>query len=372
MEKPVIGIIGGKGKMGKYFTEFFERNGYSVIISDKQTKLTNRQVAKKADVVIISVPIDKTEEVIREVAPHIKKSGLLMDLTSFKVFPMEAMKKTKASYLGCHPLFGPTAPIEGQLAILCPGKGKKWFNWLKDLLAKNKVIVRELPAKKHDEFMAYIQALTHFSDIALVDALRKSKIPIQKFISYESPVYRLELDMIGRILNQDPNLYANIQIQNPSSSKVIKSFIKSCEELAKTIDQKNIKGNTDIFKKCAKYLDGFCKTAMEESDKLLSYLNLIPELPTTSDKPKGDIAVLGPKNTYSDMALKNYRPKIKPDYVSSIAEVFELIKKGKVKEGLVPIENSLTGSVRETLDELYHNNIWIEKVISQPIHLALV
>lgn len=373
MKKPIIGIIGGRGAMGKYFASFFERNGYKVIISDRRTTLSNKQLAKKADVVIISVPIDKTEEVISEVVPHMKKSGLLMDFTSFKTFPMKAMNKAKASYLGCHPLFGPTAPIEGQLVILCSGRGKKWFNWWKDLLIKNKVIVKELTAKKHDELMAYVQALTHFSDIALVDTLRKSGIPIREFLGYESPVYRLEMDMMGRILAQDPNLYANIQIKNPLSSKVVNNFIKSCQDLGKTIEKSDVKGNINYFKKCAKYLGDFCETAMNESDRVLNYLNISPEKTDVQDKKiKYDIAVLGPKNTYSDMAVKKYNPKAKIYYTSSIHQVFDRVIRGKEREGFVPIENSLTGSVRETLDELYNNNVWIEKVVAQPIHLSLV
>jgi len=282
------------------------------------------------------------------------------------------MKKTKASYLGCHPLFGPTIPIDGQLVIMCPGRGKKWFNWFKNLLTENRIIVRELSARKHDELMAYIQVLTHFSDIALVDTLKKSGIPISKFTSFQSPIYRLELDMMGRILNQDPGLYANIQIGNPISSKVVRSFIKSCEDLAKTIDNKNVSENIKYFKKCSKYLGDYCKTAMKESDRLMSYLNIETPKPIKNKKIKYDIAVLGPRNTYSDIAVSNYAPKAKVQYGSSINEVFELVQKGKVKEGLVPIENSTTGSVRETLDELYNFDVWTQKVIPQPIHLALV
>ena len=37
-----IGIIGGKGLMGKFFAEFFKHKGFTVLISDKNTKLTNR------------------------------------------------------------------------------------------------------------------------------------------------------------------------------------------------------------------------------------------------------------------------------------------------------------------------------------------
>ena len=373
--KKIIGIIGGKGLMGNYFREFFERNDYEVIISDKKTKLTNKQLAKKADVVIVSVPIDVTEKVIGEVAPFIKKSGLLMDLTSLKVLPMKAMKKTKASYLGCHPIFGPTANIEGQLIVLCPGRGNKWLNWLKEILQKNKVIVKELTAKKHDTLMAYVQALTHFSDIALADTLRKSDIPIKEMITYQSPVYRLELDMMGRILNQNPNLYANIQIDNPLSKKVMEDFVESCKKLTDIVSKKSVKDFVKYFNSGKKYLGKFTDQAMMESDRLIKEM-LGSGLPSTEPPEdmykKYDLAVLGPKNTYSDFAAKKYNPKSRIWYTSSINEIFSFVRDGKIKYGFVPIENNLTGSVRETLDELFEEDVWIEKMTSLPIDLSLI
>lgn len=375
MKKIVIGIIGGKGQMGKYFAEFFERNDFEVIVSDKRTKLTNRDVAKKADVVIVSVPIHKTKEVIKEVAPLVKKTGLLMDLTSLKVFPVDAMKETKASYLGCHPLFGPSNPMQGQLVIMCPGKGAKWFGWLRGIFERNKVVVKELTAKKHDTLMSYVQALTHFSDIALADTLRKSDIPIKEMVSYQSPVYRLELDMMGRILNQDPNLYANIQIENPLSKKVMEDFIKSCKKLTDIVSKKSTNEFVKYFNSNKKYLGKFTERAMIESDRLIKEMlgSGVPSAEPPKDLySKYDLAVLGPKNTYSDNAAKKFNPKAKIWYTSSINEIFALVRKGKIKYGFVPIENSLTGSVRETLDELYEEDVWIEKMASLPIHLALI
>ncbi|MBU0727906.1 prephenate dehydratase [Patescibacteria group bacterium] len=375
MSNKVIGIIGGRGAMGKYFADFFESNGYEVIISDKKTSLTNKQLAKKADVVIISVPIDKTEKVIKEIAPLIKKSGLLMDLTSLKEFPMKAMKATKASHLGCHPLFGPSNPIQGQLVIMCPGKGSKWFDWLKNLFEKNKVIVKTLTTKKHDTLMSYVQALTHFSDIALADTLRKSGIPIKEMVTYQSPVYRLELDMMGRILNQDPNLYANIQIDNPLSKKVMQDFIESCKKLTEIVTKKDNKSFVKYFNSASKYLGSFTEQAMIESDRLIKEMlgSGMPSAEPPKDLVKKyDLAVLGPRDTYSDIAARKFKPKARIWYTSSINEIFALVRDGKIKYGFVPIENSLTGSVREALDELFEEDVWIEQMTSLPIHLALI
>lgn len=375
MKNPVIGIIGGRGKMGNYFADFFERNKYEVLISDQRTELNNKEVAKKADVVIVSVPIDRTEEVIKEVAPHVKKSGLLMDLTSVKAMPMENMERTKASYLGCHPLFGPTASIYGQIVILCPGRGKTWHRWLKNLLTDNGALVRELTPQKHDELMAYIQTLTHFSHIALANTLRKSGIPIKEFIRYPSPVYMMELYMMGRILNQDPKLYASIQLSNPANIKAVGSYLRSCRQLAETIERKKFSDNVNFFKKNADYLGHFSTLAMDESDQLLKYLKLPREsrLFKHNIKPKAsDIAILGPVNSFSDIALKRFRQNENPWYAASITEVFELVVSGKVKAGLIPLENSATGYVRESLDDLYENNVHIEEVTGLPIQLAMV
>ena len=374
MSKPLIGIIGGKGKMGGYFSDFFKRNGHEVISSDVGTTLTNKQLAQKADVVIISVPIDRAEEVISEVAPLVKKSGLLMDLTSIKMSPMESLKKTKASYIGCHPLFGPTAGIHGQTFIICPGRGKLWELWLTRILESNGVIVRELSAQKHDEFMSYIQTLTHFSHIAFADALRKSGIPIKDFIKYPSPVYMLELYMMGRILNQDPKLYANIQIANPMNVRAVESYLKSCRQLAETIEKKKFGDNVNFFKKNSDYLGHFGRIAMDESDRLLRHLKLPQKsrLFRSDLKPTfTDIAILGPQNTYSDLALRKFDKKANPWYTLSIPEVFELVAGKKVHAGLVPIENSSSGSVRETLDELYESNVYIDQLIGLPVTLCV-
>lgn len=374
MKNPVIGIIGGRGKMGSYFASFFERNGFKVVVSDVRTELSNIDIAKQADVVIVSVPIDHTQEVILEVAPHVKKSGLLMDFTSVKTLPMEAMKQTKASYFGCHPLFGPTASIRGQIVITCPGRGVLWYRWFKKLLDENCVITRELTPQKHDELMAYIQTLTHFSHMAFADALRKSGISISEFIKYPSPVYMMELYMMGRILNQDPKLYANIQLANPANIKAVGSYLRSCRQLAETIERKRFKENVDFFKKNTGYLKHFANIAMEESDNLLRYLKLPQKsrfFAKASKPKKTDVALLGPPNTFSDQALRKFMPKENPWYAASITEVFELVLAGKTKAGLVPIENTTTGSVRETLDDLYDSEVHISKVVDLPVKLVL-
>ncbi|WP_316357709.1 prephenate dehydrogenase/arogenate dehydrogenase family protein [Candidatus Neptunichlamydia sp. REUL1] len=74
-----LGIIGGKGKMGRLFAPIFERYVDEVI-----TSLDPIENAKSCDVIVFSAPIEVTEKVIEELLPHIEERHLLMDFTSLK------------------------------------------------------------------------------------------------------------------------------------------------------------------------------------------------------------------------------------------------------------------------------------------------
>ena len=80
-----IAIIGGKGQMGKMFAEAFKKKGCEVILTGRRGN--NIDAAKKADIIIVSVPIRETVKVIEEIASHIKEDALLTDFTSIKVKP---------------------------------------------------------------------------------------------------------------------------------------------------------------------------------------------------------------------------------------------------------------------------------------------
>ena len=91
---------------------------------------------------------------------------------------------------------------------------------------------------------------------------------------------------------------------------------------------------------------------------------------------KHDLAVLGPPKTYSDLAamtrLAGGYEHSKIYYASSIREVFQLVEKGAAKTGLVPLENLINGSVRETYDALFEENVHIQEKFSIPVNHALV
>ena len=78
-----VAIIGGSGKMGRWFANFLLKDGYEVVITGRnEGKLleakrqlgaevtTNVEAAKQAEVIIISVPVDNFESVVAQICPY--------------------------------------------------------------------------------------------------------------------------------------------------------------------------------------------------------------------------------------------------------------------------------------------------------------
>ena len=64
------------------------------------------------------------------------------------------------------------------------------------------------------------------------------------------------------------------------------------------------------------------------------------------------IAALGPEGTFSHEAVIAYDKKASILFSDTIRDVFEAVSKGKAGLGIVPIENSIAGTVGNTLDLL--------------------
>ncbi len=69
--------------------------------------------------------------------------------------------------------------------------------------------------EQHDRMMAVVQGLTHFVTLCMADSVRRLGIDIETTRAFTSPVYQIELSLVGRLLSQDPSLYADILQQNP-------------------------------------------------------------------------------------------------------------------------------------------------------------
>ncbi len=266
MKNKVVGIIGGAGKMAQFFADIFTRHSCKVISSDLYTGLKKEELVKRSDILIISVPLSVTLEVIREIAPLLQEEQLLMDLTSLKAEPVKEMMRSKAFVIGLHPLFGPQLDVKNEKNVVsCPERPGEWQHWLYPILEKENMQIVEADPQEHDKKMALIQGLIHFLSLIFSDVLCKNNISVTELLVYSTSPFRMQLSILERMLNQDPALYGSIAILNPFFPKVIQEVIGSAKSLEDVIANGDHLGYQDLFGNILKFLAS--KKTIEEDEE---------------------------------------------------------------------------------------------------------
>ena len=275
MRKRIIGIIGGTGNMGRWFERFFSQNGHKVLIAGRKTELTYKDLAEKSDVVILSVPLKAAKRIAGEIGPLLNENKLLIDFCSLKEDILNhMMQNTSAQVFGTHPLFGPTVDsIKGQNIIVCPGRGARLLNWFEaELSAKGGVVSRMDPVT-HDKHMAVVQGLTHLLAVSLGKTLQKMDMSPQAAMLYSTPVFRVKLDMMGRLFAQDLDLYRKLIGENRHIRTAVDIFLSAVEEgQEKLLTRENGETDTAFLEEIREFLGTFPQDALNESNDLINTL----------------------------------------------------------------------------------------------------
>ena len=119
--RPVV-IVGGGGQMGRLFEKMLTLSGYQVRILEQHDWDRAADIVADAGMVIVSVPIHVTEQVIGKLPP-LPKDCILVDLASVKNGPLQAMLVAHdGPVLGLHPMFGPdSGSLAKQVVVWCDG-----------------------------------------------------------------------------------------------------------------------------------------------------------------------------------------------------------------------------------------------------------
>ena len=289
MIKMNVGIIGGSDGLGKTLI-YYLRDEFDVYITGRDHKKgrhvademnvnyieSNEGLANISDILVVSVPIQHTCDVIREVAPFMKSGSVMIDVTSVKEGPTKTMGEAlpeSVEYIPTHPVFGPrTTRLDNQVIVLTADRKGKWYGKVYDYLASKNMRIIETSAEKHDFMMSIVQVLTHFSFISTASAIEKLRVDISETEDYESPIYNLMIDMIARIVSQNPYLTYNIQSMNSNGDKIRNTLAEAVLELRDVINNGDEEEFIDIAIRATKHM-GDITNALGRSDKAIGALS---------------------------------------------------------------------------------------------------
>ena len=253
-----IAIIGGAGKMGQWFADRLRQEGIQVVITGRNpeklkaagkklgvTVAANTDAVKQADVVIISVPPETFESVVKEIGPHASDGQLFFDVTSLKTKPVEIMHRYihKGTILGTHPVFGPGAKsAANQNFILTPtdeaetvlaGKTRRY-------LETRGANVSVMTPQEHDRMMTVVLGLAHFIAIVSADTL----LSLENFAEMKKiggTTFKVLYTLVESVISEDPELYASLQMSFPDISAVENLFLTKTQlwtDMVKNGDKK--------------------------------------------------------------------------------------------------------------------------------------
>lgn len=265
-----IVVIGGAGALGRIFVELFKVSDYEVVILEKDDWENSAQIFENAAMVLVAVPIKLTEEVIAKLT-QLPEKCLLADITSTKSLQLNAMLKAHSGpVVGLHPMFGPDVPsLVKQVVVVCHGREAESYQWLLDQIRLWGAVIHECSAKEHDDAMAFIQVMRHFSSFVYGLHLAEENPELQRLVSLSSPIYRLELAMVGRLFAQAPALYADIIFNNKDNFALLKRFRDRFDQCLLLLENDDKDGFISQFTQVGEWFGDYAKQCLHDSKKLL-------------------------------------------------------------------------------------------------------
>ncbi|MFT6959164.1 MAG: prephenate dehydrogenase [Polaribacter sp.] len=259
-----IGLIGGS------FAMDLKKNNPEVVIYGIDTNEKHLNEAKKlgvihdtailediknADLVVVSIPVDTTVQLLPTILDKIPDTGLVVDAGSTKEAICKAVEHhpKRRNFLACHPIAGteksgPSAAISGlyvgKTNIICEVE-KTTFKLQEKALQIFTDIgmrIRYMDPISHDKHIAYVSHLSHISAFML------GKTVINKEKN-ERDIF----DMAGsgfastvRLAKSSPAMWTPIFKQNKENIlETLEEYISNLQQFKKLMEEDNF---SEIFK----------------------------------------------------------------------------------------------------------------------------
>lgn len=238
-------VIGGAGKMGRWFVEFLSSQGFRVEIADPGpapagvTQVDDwRKTDLKHDYIVLATPLGITDGILRELALR-RPSGVIFDVGSLKS-PLRAGLLALKS-LGCrvtsvHPMFGPdTELLSGRHVVFVDLGSAEALAAARELFAPTMAEQVVMSLDDHDRLIAYVLGLSHALNIAFFTALAESGEAAPKLARMSSTTFDSQLDVASRVAQESPELYYEIQSLNDYGAESLEALSQAVERIRKAV-----------------------------------------------------------------------------------------------------------------------------------------
>jgi prephenate dehydrogenase len=227
----IAAVIGAEGKMGLWLQNHLPKIGYDVIAFDERRGDTP-SVLKEADIIIVSVPVSATRDVIRKTVRHMKKGTKIVEIASIKEGIHEEMVKV-AGYgidaVSLHPMFGPSVKDlrEKTVAVVPVVDAKKETEMASKLFPGANIV--KVDPTQHDKLMAHILSVPYLVNMALAATMGEVDLALLKQLSGTS--FALQYTLVHSVVGETTSLVHALLSENRYLEETAEQLISNMKEL---------------------------------------------------------------------------------------------------------------------------------------------
>ncbi len=256
-------IIGGSGKMGGWFVNYFSSQGFLTVIADTGVQPGPgrckdwRQAGTDYDVIVVATPMAISGEILEELA-RLKPAGLIFDIGSLKSplkKGLEACRQAGCKIASVHPMYGPdTELLSGRHLIFVDAGCPEATTAAKELFAATMVEELDMSLDDHDRLIAYVLGLSHALNIAFFTALAESGEAAPKLAKLSSTTFDAQLLVSGAVAHDNPHMYFEIQHLNDFGLSPLDALCESAARIRELVASGNEDGFVELMEKGRDYL----------------------------------------------------------------------------------------------------------------------
>src|SRR5215471_3104869 len=258
-------VIGGGGKMGRWFVEFLSSQGFTVEIADPGppppgiTRVEDWRTSDlKHDYIVLATPLGVTDAILRELALR-RPPGVIFDVGSLKS-PLRAgllaLKSHGCKVTSVHPMFGPdTELLSGRHVVFVDLGSAEALASARELFSPTMAEQVVMSLDDHDRLIAYVLGLSHALNIAFFTALAESGEAAPKLARMSSTTFDAQLDVASRVAQESPELYYEIQSLNDYGAESLEALSQAVERIRTAVVARNHDAFVALMRRGREYLD---------------------------------------------------------------------------------------------------------------------
>ena len=256
-------VIGGAGKMGAWFVDFFTSQGFATSVADPGIesgpgRFSDWQEAGiDYDVIVVATPLAVSGRILAELAER-KPEGLLVDIGSLKTplrNGLERLKDAGCRVASLHPMFGPeTELLSGRHLIFVDAGCEEATAAAKELFSATMVDELDMDLDDHDRLIAYVLGLSHALNIAFFSALADSGEAVPKLAQISSTTFDAQLLVSALVAQDNPYLYFEIQNLNKFGLGSLDALCESANKIRQLVADGDEAGFVELMNKGRDYL----------------------------------------------------------------------------------------------------------------------